>query len=257
MSELQVRMFPCLDDNYGFLVHDPETGETAAIDTPDPDAYLAQAKAAGWRITQIWNTHHHYDHAGGNAALKKATGATVVGPEKDRARIPAMDVGVVEGDAVRLGAKTAEVLETPGHTKGHIVYVFRDDKVAFVGDTMFALGCGRLFEGAPAQMWESLSKLLTLPDDTTVYCAHEYTQGQARFAVTLEPGNAALQERKAEIDAKRAAGAPTVPTTIGLEKATSPFVRAASPEIRATLGLPDASDAQVFAEVRRRKDVFK
>lgn len=256
MSDLQVRMFPCLDDNYGFLVHDPDTGETAAIDTPDPAVYLAEAEKAGWRITQIWNTHHHHDHAGGNTALKTATGATVVGPEKDRDRIQAMDVGVVEGDTVTLGAKTAEVFETPGHTKGHIVYVFRDDKVAFVGDTMFALGCGRLFEGSPAQMWDSISKLLALPDDTVVYCAHEYTQGQARFAVTLEPGNAALQARKTDIDAKRAAGEPTVPTTIGLEKATSPFARPSSAEIRAVLGLENATDTEVFAEVRKRKDVF-
>jgi len=256
MPALEVRMFPCLQDNYGFLAHDPETGETAAIDTPDPDAYLAEAERAGWRITQIWNTHHHLDHAGGNAALKAATGARVVGPGKDAARIPAIDVGVTEGDTLALGSRTARVIETPGHTRGHIVYVFDDDRVAFVGDTLFALGCGRLFEGSPEVMWPSLQKLLALPDDTRVYCAHEYTQANARFALTMEPGNAALVERAAEIDRSRAAGAPTVPTTIGLEKATSPFVRPASAEIRARLGLENASDVEVFGAVRGAKDAF-
>lgn len=257
MAKLQVRMFPCLADNYGFLVHDPATGETAAIDTPDPDAYLGEAERAGWRITQIWNTHHHHDHAGGNDVLKAATGAQVTGPGKDRARIPAIDHGVVEGDEVRLGAKSARVLETPGHTKGHIVYVFDEDRVAFVGDTMFALGCGRLFEGSPQIMWPSLQKLLALPDDTRIYCAHEYTQANARFALSIEPGNAALVTRSAEIDAARAAGRPTVPTTIGLEKATSPFLRPQSPEIRARLALQEAPDVEVFGAVRRAKDVFK
>ncbi len=257
MPALDVRMFPCLQDNYGYLVHDPATGETAAIDTPDTDAYLAQAKAAGWTITQIWNTHHHMDHAGGNEALKAATGARITGPGKDRARIPALDIGVVEGDVVTLGAKSARVLETPGHTTGHIVYVFDEDHIAFVGDTMFALGCGRLFEGTPEIMWPSLSKLLALPDDTTVYCAHEYTQSNARFALTIEPGNPALQKRAKDIDAARAAGRPTVPTSIGLEKATSPFARPQSAEIRSRLQLEGASDTEVFGAVRKAKDVFK
>jgi hydroxyacylglutathione hydrolase len=257
MPALEIRQFPCLDDNYGYLVHDPETGETAAIDTPDVAAYLEAAKAAGWRITQIWNTHHHYDHAGGNLALKEATGARICGPGKDAARIPGLEQGVVEGDLVRLGSKTARVLETPGHTTGHIVYVFDADRVAFVGDTMFALGCGRLFEGTPAVMWPSLEKLLALPDDTTVYCAHEYTQSNARFALSIEPGNAALQARAREIDAARAAGRPTVPTSIGLEKATSPFVRPQSPEIRARFRLEEASDVDVFGAVRKAKDMFK
>lgn len=257
MPALEIRQFPCLQDNYGFLVHDPATGETAAIDTPDPNAYLAEAKRAGWSITQIWNTHHHMDHAGGNEALKAATGATIVGPGKDRARIPGIDKGLVEGDRVSLGQKSARVFETPGHTTGHIVYVFDEDRVAFVGDTMFALGCGRLFEGSPEIMWPSLQKLLALPDDTRVYCAHEYTQSNARFALTVEPGNPALQARAREIDAARAAGRPTVPTSIGLEKATSPFVRPQSPEIRARFGLEGASDTAVFGAVRKAKDTFK
>jgi hydroxyacylglutathione hydrolase len=257
MPALEVRMFPCLQDNYGFLAHDPETGETTAIDTPDPAAYLAEAERAGWTITQIWNTHHHYDHAGGNAALKAATGARITGPGKDSRRIPQLDVGVEEGEVARLGAKTARVLETPGHTTGHIVYVFDEDRVAFVGDTMFALGCGRLFEGSPEVMWPSLQKLLALPDDTKLYCAHEYTQSNARFALTVEPGNPALQSRSRDIDAARAAGRPTVPTTIGLEKATSPFLRPHSPEIRTRLRLEGATDVAVFGAVRRAKDVFK
>jgi hydroxyacylglutathione hydrolase len=257
MAALEVRMFPCLQDNYGFLAHDPQTGETAAIDTPDPAAYLAEAERAGWRITQIWNTHHHHDHAGGNPALKAATGARITGPGKDARRIPEIDAGVEEGDVARLGAKTARVLETPGHTTGHIVYVFDEDKVAFVGDTMFALGCGRLFEGSPEVMWPSLQKLLALPDDTKVYCAHEYTQANARFALSVEPGNPALQARAKAIDAARAAGRPTVPTTIGLEKQTSPFARPQSPEIRERLALVGASDVAVFGAVRRAKDVFR
>jgi hydroxyacylglutathione hydrolase len=254
---LEVRMFPCLADNYGFLAHDPASGQTAAIDTPDPDAYLAEAGRAGWSITQIWNTHHHMDHAGGNGALKAATGARITGPGKDSARIPGIDVGVVEGDSVGLGSLSARVLETPGHTRGHIVYVFDVDRVAFVGDTMFALGCGRLFEGTPEIMWPSLQKLLALPDDTRIYCAHEYTEANARFALTVEPDNAALQARWREIGAARAAGKPTVPTSIGLEKATSPFARPHSPEIRARLKLEDASDVDVFGAVRKAKDVFR
>jgi hydroxyacylglutathione hydrolase len=257
MPALEVRMFPCLQDNYGFLAHDPETGETAAIDTPDPEAYLAAARDAGWTITQIWNSHHHMDHAGGNVALKAATGARIVGPGKDAKRIPAIDVGVVEGERAVLGSKSARVLETPGHTTGHIVYVFDDDRVAFVGDTMFALGCGRLFEGSPEVMWPSLQKLLALPDDTRIYCAHEYTQSNARFALSVEPGNSELQRRARDIDAARAAGKPTVPTTIGLEKATSPFARPHSAEIRERLSLENASDVAVFGAVRQAKDVFR
>ncbi|MGD2131695.1 MAG: hydroxyacylglutathione hydrolase [Maricaulaceae bacterium] len=256
MPALEVHMFPCLSDNYGFLAHDPGSGETVAIDTPDPVAYVRAAESKGWTITQIWNTHHHADHAGGNEMLKSATGAKITGPGKDSARIPGMDVGVTEGDTVQLGGKTARVLETPGHTTGHIVYVFDEDRVAFVGDTMFALGCGRLFEGTPEVMWPSLQKLLALPDDTKIYCAHEYTQANARFALTVEPGNEALKERAAMIDKLRADNVPTVPTTIGLEKATSPFVRAKSAEIRARYGLEGADDVAVFAAVRKAKDEF-
>jgi hydroxyacylglutathione hydrolase len=255
-SELQVKMFPCLSDNYGFLVHDPESGETATIDTPDAEEILRQAELAGWRITQIWNTHHHPDHAGGNKAVKLATDCTVVAPEADRHRIPEVDVGVKEGDEVKLGAHVATVRETPGHTTGHVVYHFAGDGIAFVGDTLFALGCGRLFEGSPEDMWSSLKKLLDMPDDTTVYCAHEYTQANARFALTVDPDNPDLLARADRVDAARAKGEPTVPTTIGLERKTNPFLRPDSEGIRKTLEMADADDVDVFAEVRRRKDAF-
>lgn len=256
MAALRIRQFPCLSDNYGFLIHETESGETTSIDTPDPDAILAEAETAGWRITQIWNTHHHFDHAGGNAAIKAATGCRVVAPRGEADKIAGVDLTVGEGDRVRLGAAEALVRETPGHTLGHIVYHFEDDGVAFVGDTLFALGCGRLFEGDPAQMWSSLSKLLAWPDDTLLHCAHEYTQANARFALTIEPENDALQARARAIDAARADNQPTVPMTLGEEKASNPFLRPHSPAIRARLGLKRASDVDVFAEVRRRKDAF-
>lgn len=251
---LDIRQFPCLSDNYGFLLHDRETGATAAIDTPDADAIARECEAAGWRLTHILNTHHHPDHAGGNLALKERFGVTILGPASEA--IPGRDVALKGGDTVDLGASRARVLDTPGHTSGHIVYVFDEDRAAFVGDTLFALGCGRLFEGTPEQMWASLSKLTALPDDYAVYCAHEYTQANARFALSVDPDNAALAGRAKEIAAARARGEATVPTRIGLEKETNPFLRAADPALRARLRMEAARDAEVFAEVRRRKDVF-
>lgn len=256
MSALQVRQFPCLDDNYGYLIHDPDTGETATIDTPDAEVILAQAAEAGWTITQIWNTHHHFDHAGGNEAIIAATGAKVVGPSYDTQRIPSIDTPVGDGDTIRLGTKEAEVWFTPGHTLGHIVYIFRGEQKVFVGDTLFALGCGRLFEGSPQQMWTSLSRLADLPDETLVFCAHEYTQANAAFALSVDPDNTDLQAYSHQVDRERARGEPTVPTTIGAEKAANPFLRAKDPALRARLGLETAPDDEVFAEVRRRKDSF-
>lgn len=253
---LQVHQFPCLSDNYGFLAHDPATGATAVIDTPEVEPINAALAEKGWTLTHIWNTHHHFDHAGGNEALKAKWQATVVGAGHDAERIPGIDLRVQEGDSVNLGELQATVIEVPGHTSGHIAYYFPDDGVAFVGDTLFALGCGRLFEGTPAQMWQSLSKLMALPDDTVVYCAHEYTQANARFAVTVDPENAALLQRAAEIDRLRASGQPTVPTRIGLEKATNPFLRAESAGLAGALGLDVTDPVGVFAETRRRKDQF-
>jgi hydroxyacylglutathione hydrolase len=256
MSELLVRQFPCLSDNYGFLVHDPDSGETAAIDTPDADRILQEAAAAGWRITQIWNTHHHFDHAGGNEAVRAATGARIVGPAYDTHRIPGIDVPVKDGDTVSLGAHSAQVLHTPGHTLGHVCYHFAGDGIAFVGDTLFALGCGRLFEGTPEQMWKSLGRLAAWPDETRIYCAHEYTRANAAFALSVDPDNRDLQAYAASVDAERARGEPTVPTTIGAERAANPFLRPQDAAIRRHLDLEQASDTDVFAEIRRRKDRF-
>lgn len=256
MSELAIHMFPCLADNYGYLLHDEESGATAAIDTPDAGEILAQLEAMGWRLTHIFNTHHHADHAGGNLALKRATKCTIVGPRADAARIPGIDVPVGEGDVVELGAHRATIYDTPGHTRGHIVYHFAAARAAFVGDTLFSLGCGRLFEGTPLEMWNSLQKILRWPDDTRLYCAHEYTANNARFALTVEPHNRALCERSAAVTALRAAGRPTVPSTLGEERATNPFLRPQSGDLRATIALPDAGDVDVFAKTRALKDAF-
>lgn len=256
MAALQIHQIPCLQDNYGYLIHDPASGLTATIDTPDAEAIGRALAGRGWKLDYILNTHHHFDHAGGNLALKTKTGCLIVGSRADAARIPGIDVLVGDGDTFALGSHVARILETPGHTVGHICYVFEADRAAFVGDTLFSLGCGRLFEGTPAQMWASLQKLMALPDDTRVYCAHEYTQGNGRFAVTMEPRNPALAARVADVTRLRAASQPTIPSTIGLEKATNPFLRPASAELRATLGMAGAADADVLGETRRRKDRF-
>ncbi|MCB1693069.1 MAG: hydroxyacylglutathione hydrolase [Pseudomonadales bacterium] len=256
MTRLEVAQFPCLSDNYGYLIHDAETGHTAAIDTPEVDPINRELEARGWRLTHILNTHHHFDHAGGNLALKEQWQCTIVGAADDAARIPGIDVQVADGDTYVFGSHTARIFDVSGHTIGHIAYYFADDAMLFCGDALFALGCGRLFEGTPAQMWTSLKKLSALPDDTAVYCAHEYTQANAKFAVTVEPQNEALMARSKEIDRLRAAGTPTVPSTIGLEKATNPFLRPTSTDLQGNLGLAGADPVEVFAETRRRKDNF-
>ena len=261
MTPIEIHMFPCLRDNYGFLLHDTAAGVTAAVDTPEVEPILGALRDKGWQLTHILNTHHHNDHAGGNLAIKAATGCRIVGPRADAARIPGIDVEVGEGDEFLLGEHPVRVHDTPGHTRGHIVYHLTGDGVAFVGDTLFAMGCGRLFEGTAQQMWSSLQKLMRWPDDTRVYCAHEYTQANARFALSVEPGNAALARRAREVDAMRAARKPTVPTTIGIEKATNPFLRPASGEIRAAVGLTEPGQGEaglvtVFARTRALKDAF-
>ena len=256
MSELAIHMFPCLADNYGYLLHDAASNTTAAVDTPDAEEIAKQLEAKGWRLTHILNTHHHSDHAGGNLELKRRTGCTIVGPRADAARIPGIDVAVGEGDVVALGAHRARVFDTPGHTRGHIVYWFADARAAFVGDTLFALGCGRLFEGTPSQMWSSLQKVMSFPDETRIYCAHEYTQSNARFALTVEPQNPALQARAARVAQLRAAGKATVPSTLGEERATNPFLRPQSRDLRATIDLAVAPDVEVFAKTRALKDAF-
>ncbi len=255
MNDPVVHMFPCLSDNYGFLIHDPETGETACIDTPEADRILAEADSRGWRITQIWNTHWHPDHAGGNEKIKAETGCHVTGPAGEADRIAIIDRTVSQGDTVRLGAIEVQVLDTPGHTSGHIAYYVPSISTAFVGDTLFALGCGRLFEGTPSQMWNSLTKLRALPDDTTIYCAHEYTAANAAFALSVDPDNKDLIDYADGVQKKRAAGAPTVPTTIAAEKAANPFLRADILPFQKAMG--HAGDAvATFAEVRKRKDNF-
>ena len=256
MSHLVVHQFPCLNDNYGFLLHSEETGETAAIDTPEVAPILRELDRKGWRLTHILNTHHHFDHAGGNLELKEKTGCTVIGPRDEASKIPGLDRAVGDGDEVMFGGEVARVLGVPGHTAGHIAYHFPEQNLAFVGDTLFALGCGRLFEGTPAQMWTSLQRLMALPDETVVYCAHEYTQANARFALSVEPDNEALRMRARAIDEKRRKGQPTVPTTIGLEKATNPFLRPASADLQRTVGLEGADLVDVFARTRQLKDSF-
>ena len=256
MSSLEIHMFPCLSDNYGYLVHDRDAAITAAIDTPDADAILGALARRSWSLTHILNTHHHADHAGGNLRLKRETGCRIVGPRADAQRIPGIDVGVGEDDEFLLGTHRVRVFDTPGHTRGHIVYLLPDDGVGFVGDTLFALGCGRLFEGNPAQMWSSLEKIRGWPDSTLLYCAHEYTQANARFAVTVEPDNAALAARVTEIDRLRSQGRPTIPTSVGLEKATNPFLRPMSAGLQAAIGMAGAPLVDVFARTRALKDVF-
>jgi hydroxyacylglutathione hydrolase len=245
---LTVRLFPCLTDNYGFLIRDEESGIAACIDTPDAEAILREADEAGWRLSFILNTHWHPDHAGGNAKVKAATGATIVGPPEVE-KIAPLDRVVGDGDIVTLGATGLRVMDVGGHTSGHIAYYDQADAIAFVGDTMFAMGCGRLFEGTPEQMWQSLQRLAGLPDETTVYCAHEYTAANARFALSVD-SDPQVRARAEQVFAMRERGEPTVPTTIGLEKATNPFLRA--PLLRNA-----TAPAQAFAEVRAEKDVFQ
>ena len=254
MTDLQIHQFPCLSDNYGFFVHDIESGETACIDTPETAPIMTALAETGWQLTQIWNTHHHYDHAGNNEEIKRATGCTITGPAGEADKIPGLDRAADEGDVVMLGAHQARILNVGGHTLGHIAYHM--DGHAFVGDSLFALGCGRVFEGTMAQMWDSLQKLNALPDGTQIYCAHEYTTANAAFAVTIDPDNQALQARVAEIAALRAADKPTVPTEIALERATNPFLRATDAGVQAHLNMAGAAAVDVFAEIRQRKDNF-
>ncbi len=254
---LEIVQIPVLNDNYVYLAREPQSGAVGVVDPAVHEPVLAELQRRNWTLTHILNTHHHPDHVGGNVALKQATGCKVIGPEADADRIPGLDIAVGDNEGINLGNETARVFDVPGHTKGHIAYWFADSQALFCGDTLFALGCGRLFEGTPAQMWSSLSKLRRLPDETRVYCAHEYTESNARFAVTVEPDNAALQQRYARIRELRAVGKPTVPSTLAEEKATNPFLRPMSSDIRQQLNMADADDVAVFAEVRKRKDGFR
>jgi len=238
---LEVVAVPAFSDNYVWLVHDHDSRRTAVVDPGDAVPVLAESERRGWPIEQVWNTHWHPDHTGGNLAIKQATGCTISGPAKEP--IPGRDVALAEGDTVSLGAHGGRVIEVPGHTLGHIALLFEDDRLAFVGDTLFAMGCGRLFEGSPQQMHGSLGRLTELPDEVKLYCAHEYTLSNARFAVHAEPANAATRSRLAEVEALRSDGKITLPTTVAAERATNPFVR--------------ALDWQEFARLRTEKDSFR
>lgn len=238
---MEIVPVPAFNDNYLWLVHDDESGETAVVDPGDAAPVLAEAERRGWTIGQIWNTHWHPDHTGGNVAIKAATRARISGPAAEN--IPGRDVALGEGDEVRLGRHVGRVIEVPGHTLGHIALLFDQERIAFVGDTLFAMGCGRLFEGTPEQMYRSLQRLAGLPDDTRLYCAHEYTLANARFAAHSDPHNGAIADRLAEVEAMRQAGAPTVPTTVAQERETNPFVR--------------ATNVEEFARRRASKDSFR
>ncbi len=250
----QTHLFLCLKDNYGVLLHDPANGATAAIDAPEAAPVETALKTTGWLLSDILVTHHHADHTGGIAELKERYGCRVVAPRGEAARIPLVDATVREDDEVRVGALRGRVLETPGHTAGHISYFFPADKLAFVGDTLFSIGCGRVIEGTAEMMWRSLLKLRALPDNTRIYCGHEYTKANIRFAKTVEPVNAALKERETEVEKLLTAGQPTIPSIMRAEKAANPFLRADLPEVASSVGLAGSPPWKVFAEIRARKN---
>ena len=256
MSTLEIVQIPVLRDNYLYLIHDPVSKATAAIDPAVAPPTLAALKDRGWKLTHILNTHHHMDHVGANLTLKKATGCTIVGPAADESRIPGIDLALADGDRYQLGEAEAVVFDVPGHTHGHIAWWFADSDALFCGDTVFSIGCGRLFEGTPAQMWTSIQKLRALPEQTNIYCAHEYTTSNLRFALSVEPNHPALKARAVEVTALRAAGLPTVPSTIAMERAANPFFRADDPVLQRAVGMEGAEPAAVFGEVRGRKDTF-
>lgn len=255
MPGLDIEIFSCRSDNFGVLIHHPATGKTASIDAPEETPILSALSRRGWTLSHIFTTHHHGDHVEANLALKERFGAAITGPLNEASKIPGIDRKVGGGDRFDFAGHPVEVIETPGHTAGHICYHLPQTRMLFAADTLFALGCGRLFERPADVMWASLQKLMKLPDETAVYFGHEYTLSNARFALTVDPDNEALKARAAEIEILRREGRFTAPTTIGLEKATNPFLRPDAPGIRKTLGMEDASDAEVFAEIRKRKDV--
>jgi hydroxyacylglutathione hydrolase len=252
----EIHLFTCLKDNYGLLLHDPANGATAAIDAPEAGAVEEALRVKNWRLTDILVTHHHADHTGGIPELKARHACRVTAPRREAARIPDIDVTVREGDFVTIGTLVGRVLETPGHTAGHISYWFKSEKLAFVGDTLFSVGCGRLLEGTADVMWESLLKLRNLPPETEVFCGHEYTAANVHFALTIEPHNPALRARADEVVKLCSAGRPTIPSTIASEQLTNPFLRADTAGVAEAVGLPDAPPVQVFAAVRARKDKF-
>lgn len=252
----EIRLFRCLSDNYGVLIHDPDSGATAAIDAPEAAPVQAALNASNWKLTDILVTHHHADHTDGIKALKEKYKCRVVAPAAEATKIPAVDKTVREGDKVKVGTLSANVIETPGHTLGHIAYWFHAEKIAFVGDTLFSIGCGRVIEGTPEQMWRSLVKLRDLPNDTKFYCGHEYTAANIKFALTIEPNNKALVARDSQAKQQISRSEATIPVTIGEEKPANPFLRADMPDVAAAIGMAGKPAAAVFAEIRARKNKF-
>ena len=252
----ETRLFLCLKDNYGVLLHDPDTGATAAIDAPEAAPVEAALEQTGWKLTDILVTHHHADHTDGIEALKRKYHCRVVAPEKEKSKIPAVDETVGEGDTVKVGKLEGKVIETPGHTLGHISYWFPKDHLAFVGDTLFSIGCGRVIEGNPPMMWRSLLKLRGLPNETQIYCGHEYTAANIRFALSIDAENPVLEARAAQVQQQIAEGEPTIPVTIGDEKLANPFLRADVADLACDVGMAGKPAEDVFAEIRGRKDRF-
>jgi hydroxyacylglutathione hydrolase len=252
----KIHQFPCLSDNFGVLIHDPATGATASIDAPEAAAVEKALQDTGWTLTDILVTHHHADHTQGIPELKAKYKCKVTGPKNEISKFQGADAAYGGGDTAKLGSLKARVIDTPGHTAGHISLVFDDDKLAFVGDTLFSIGCGRVIEGTPAQMWDSLLKLRALPDDIRFFCGHEYTQANVKFALTIEPENPALIARAREVEELRNAGKPTLPATLGAEKAANCFLRADVPSVAASVGMTGKPAAEVFAEIRARKNKF-
>ncbi|WP_102960920.1 hydroxyacylglutathione hydrolase [Mangrovicella endophytica] len=256
MGGFEIRQFTCRADNFGVLVHQAASDTTISIDAPEEAPILAALDAAGWRLTHILTTHHHRDHVEANEALKRRFGATVIGPEKERDRIPGIDRTVTGGERFAIGGVTVEAIDTPGHTLGELSYYLPDAKALFAGDALFSLGCGRLFEGDAPMLWESLQRLRALPDDTMLYCGHEYTATNARCALTIDPHNLILQERVKEVEHLRVSGQATLPVRLGTEKKANPFLRADEPALAEALGLAGAAPAEVFAAMRKRRDQY-
>jgi len=255
-TALEIFQLPVLEDNYIYIIHDPETGCCGCVDPALADPVIEFLEARGWSLDYIFNTHHHNDHVGGNRTLRAEYSCRVIGADHDAHRIPEITNKVQDGDEISLGAVTGHVMDVAGHTKGHIAYFFPDQKTLFCGDTIFAMGCGRLFEGTPSQMWSSLQKLRGLGDDVSIYCAHEYTAANAAFALSVDPDNATLHQRVQEVKSLRAAGKPTIPTLMDVEKQTNPFLRADVDRFKEAMGMSAATADDVFAETRRRKDNF-
>lgn len=254
---LEITLLPALNDNYIYLLHDADSGETAVVDPATPQPVIDALERRQWPLHYIFNTHHHSDHVGANLALKQHYGCSIVGAAEDSARIPGIDRRVREGDTTALGRHRFDIIETPGHTVGHIVFHCPDSRALFCGDTLFSMGCGRLFEGSAEQMWHSLQKLKALPHDTNIYCAHEYTAANARFAASIDPDNIDLKKRSEQVDALRRQNRPTLPVTLAVELATNPFLRERDVNIRRHIGAETASAVEAFAMIRRLKDTFR